>query len=187
MQLLYRNGTGDSNQAARSDPAASPAHRASDCSRKSCRTSRGRLAPSAIRTPTSRVRLTVVIATRPSRPRRQSPGWRPQRIRRAMIVVGGDGGCLRRVLDVAVGYAPQDPDPGRGRAARRQGHHRPPDRQTGATFKKAPKAKGKTETAGRLGSSRNRQLSRRRPRARSQEGRTERITGPSAVPRWPCP
>lgn len=29
--------------------------------------------------------------------------------------------------------------------------NRPPERQTGATFKKAPKAKGKAETAGRLG------------------------------------
>ena len=29
--------------------------------------------------------------------------------------------------------------------------NRPPDRQTGATFKKAPKAKGKIETPTRLG------------------------------------
>jgi hypothetical protein len=29
--------------------------------------------------------------------------------------------------------------------------NRPPDRQTGATFKKAPKAKGQTQKAGRLG------------------------------------
>jgi hypothetical protein len=28
---------------------------------------------------------------------------------------------------------------------------RPPDRQTGATLKKAPKAKGKAKVAGRLG------------------------------------
>lgn len=32
-----------------------------------------------------------------------------------------------------------------------KGINRPPEQQTGATFKKAPKAKGKTETAGRLG------------------------------------
>lgn len=32
-----------------------------------------------------------------------------------------------------------------------KGINRPPDRQTGATFKKAPKAKGKVEQAGRLG------------------------------------